>query len=529
VLDLSDYAGQVLDLRVRFESDAAYSSQDQYNNPPMNSCWDGAWQLDNIAIYINDELVFLDDCESPGDNGWQHETVQASGQTGIVFERVYEPDNLRDPMCMPPRHWWMAALDPETGRMVDGQSSWLISPPIDISGAEGLVARWEMWVDCPGESEDAFNLYVANDDDAECVTDLWCFVDESPGVWSGGPFWVRDTDHWDDLIDEDWLGIAWHLFNDAPPSGPHMTGFMLDRHRVGVPIGGQPTVWDYSIWDRFHDTFVLEEALTDSAFINITDGDGIASARMLVSNNGGLTWDEHTMLPRDPPSGLWMIPAPTAHIAESTEVRYYFEAVDGDGNVRRHPKTAPQTYYEFSVLPIVGSVSEPAILLVDKHGQLTHSEDRHATRTSEAFYREALDILGFEYDVFDVNVPSGVVLSEGPDTAGMKYYDTQIWFSGDYGWYSVRPSDQVNLIHWLSQSTDGKERNFLLTGNDNGYWLMGSEGETLGFYTTWLASEFIRDDPGDAFPDTMPTLQDASGGFDFMTHADRFCHLWSDW
>jgi hypothetical protein len=504
VVDLSEYAGLELEIRFRFESDATYSSRDEYDNV-MGSVRDGAWQLDNIAIYVNDALHWIDDCESPGDNGWLHDNLPASGQTGVVFERVYDPDPLR--VCaIPPGQWWMAALDPETGRMVDGQNSWLISPPIDISGAEGLVGYWEMWVDCPSPTEDVYNLYLANEDEMECVGDLAAFADESPGVWHGGPHWVRTFDIWDAFADDDWLAIGWNLYNDAPPLEPHMTGFMLDRQRVGVLIGGQPTVWDYSIWDRFHDTFVLLDALSDSATITITDGDGIVSARMLVSSDGGQTWDEHAIILRDPESGTWIVPAPTAHIAEQTEVRYYFEAVDGAGNVRRHPKTAPQTYYEFSVLPIHGSVM------------------------SEAFYREALDILGFEYDVFDVSVPSGSMLSEGPDSAGMKYYDTQIWFTNEFNAYTLRTSDQFNLIGWLGQSAEGKERNLFLTGNDIGSELMGhSQSETLSFYTTWLASEYVQNDPGDAFPATMPILRDATGGFDFMTHDDLFCHLWSDW
>ena len=527
-IDLSSYAGEDIQIRFRFESDGAYSSQDQWNNPPNNSCLDGAWQLDNFTLSVNDIVRWYDDCESPGDNGWVHDTLPASGQTGVVFERVYDPDPLR--VCaIPPGHWWMAALDPETGRMVDGQNSWLISPPIDISGAEGLVGYWEMWVDCPSPTNDVYNLYLANEAEMECVGDLAAFADESPGVWHGGPGWATQFDYWDSFADDDWLAVGWHLYNDAPPSEPHMTGFMLDRLRVGVPIGGLPTVWDYSVWDRFHDTFVLADALSDSATITINDGDGIVSARMLVSNDAGQTWDEHTIVLRDPDNGTWVVPAPTAHIAEQTEVRYYFEATDGAGNVRTHPKTAPDTYYEFSILPILGSVSEPAILLVDKHGRVTHSEDRHATRMSESFYREALDILGFEYDVFDVNVPSGSTMSEGPDSAGMKYYDTQIWFANRFSAYTLRESDQLNLIQWLGQSAEGKERNLLLTGNDIGYWLMEGVVETLEFYTTWLASEYVQNDPGDAFPDTMPILRDASGEFDFMTYDDRFCHLWSDW
>ena len=530
-IDLSGYAGLPISIRFRFESDAVYSSQDSWDNPPFHSVLDGAWQLDNIKLWASvpeSITVFLDDCESPGDNGWVHDTLPASGQTGVVFERVYDPDPLR--VCaIPPGHWWMAALDPETGRMVDGQNSWLISPPIDISGAEGLVGYWEMWVDCPSPTNDVYNLYLANEAEMECVGDLAAFADESPGVWYGGPGWGTQFDSWDSFADDDWLAVGWHLYNDAPPSEPHMTGFMLDRQRVGVPIGGLPTIWDYSIWDRFHDTFVLSEALIDSATITINDGDGIVSARMLVSNDGGQTWDEHTILLRDPDNGMWIVPPPTAHIAEQTEVRYYFEATDGAGNVRTHPKTAPQTYYEFSVLPIHGSVSEPAILLVDKHGRLTHSEDRHATRMSESFYREALDILGFEYDVFDVNVPSGFTLSEGPDTAGMKYYDTQIWFTNEFSAYTLRRSDQFNLIGWLSQSSEGKERNLLLTGNNIGQDLMEFGSDTLSFYTTWLASEYVQGSLSTGVPDTMPTLRDASGGFDFMTYDDRFCHLWSHW
>jgi hypothetical protein len=529
VVNLSEYAGLELEIRFRFESDAAYSSFDQWNNPPMNSCLDGAWQLDNIAIYVNDALHWIDDGESPGDNGWVHDNIPASGQTGVVFERIYDPDALR--VCaIPPGHTWMAALDPETGRMVDGQDSWLISPPIDISGADGVVAYWEAWVDCPRPTEDVYDLWIANEDEMECVGDLTAFVDESPGVWYGGPYWVRESDNWNYFAESDWLAVGWHLFNDAPPTEPHMTGFMLDRQRVGVAVGGLPTIWDYSIWDRFHDTFVLSEALTETVTIEISDGDGIVSARMLVSSDGGQTWDEHAIIRHYPESDTWKVPPPTAHIAERTEVRYYFEATDGAGNVREYPKTAPQTYFEFSVLPIIGSVSEPAILLVDKHGRVTHSEDRHALRMSESFYREALDILGFEYDVYDVEVPSASTdQSNGPDSAGMKYYDTQIWFANNLGYYTIKRSDQLNLIEWLAQSAEGQERNLLLTGHDIGKDLMEYGGDTLNFYTTWLASEYVQNSFGTGVPDTMPTLRDASGGFDFMTYGDRFCHLWSHW
>ncbi|MCK4512057.1 hypothetical protein KAW64_09975, partial [bacterium] len=89
-LDLTAYSGHTFDLRFRFESDGAYSSQDQFDNPPHHSVLDGAWQLDNIKLVAwmpDSVLVFLDDCESPGDNGWVHDGIPAHGQTGVTFWR----------------------------------------------------------------------------------------------------------------------------------------------------------------------------------------------------------------------------------------------------------------------------------------------------------------------------------------------------------------------------------------------------------------------------------------------------------
>jgi hypothetical protein len=195
--------------------------------------------------------------------------------------------------------------------------------------------------------------------------------------------------------------------------------------------------------------------------------------------------------------------------------------------VRTFPRDAPGEYFEFSVLPIVGSVQHPMTLLVDKHGGTVPGERRDFRNTSEDYYREALDILGLAYDVFDVRVPGGSVYSEGPDTSGMKFYSTQIWFTGDVDAYVLWPIDQLSLIEWLAQAAVGEERNLLLTGNDIGYWLEEAGHDTLDFYSTWLGSEYVENHAG-SITDTMPTLRDAPGDFDFMTHGDRECFLWED-
>ena len=527
--DLDAYAGLDIVVRYRFESDCAYSSQDQYDNP-HHSVLDGAWQLDNFTLSVNDTVRWFDDCESPGDNGWDHSNIPSSGQAGVVFERVHAPDILRDDWyCWwRPSGWWMAALDAETGRMVDGQNSWLISPPIDISGADGLVGQWDAWMDLGGGiTNDLYDLYLSTGADLQCVMEHDSFVDAWIQWPHTGPYVARETHDWDGWAWGDWLAINWRLWNDEPaePGSEHMTGLMLDRQRVGVPVGGPPTRWDYGAWNRFHDTFDMAEALSDTALIRISDWDGIVSALLVVSSDAGETWESSPMLCPDPETEYWKAAPPVGHIAPSTEIRYYFESTDGVGNVRTHPRSAPDAYYEFSILPILGSVADPAILLVDKHGRVIRNEDGEFRQTSERYFCEALDILGFEYDVYDVEVPSGSTdQSNGPDSAGYKYYDTQIWFTNDFYAYSVKPFDQVNLINWLSQAAEGKERDLLLTGNGIGHEVVGYGGDPLGFYSQWLASEYVRNDVA-AWSDTLLLLQDASGGFDFMTYTDRQCPL----
>ncbi len=212
-------------------------------------------------------------------------------------------------------------------------------------------------------------------------------------------------------------------------------------------------------------------------------------------------------------------------MTQGSEIWYYFEAQDLVGNTAIYPSDAPDHYLEMSILPIHGSVAAPGLLLVDKHGRRVPGEHRDYSTTSEDYFREALDILGHEYDVYDVEVPSGSILSDGPDTCGMKYYDTQIWFTNKFNAYTLLTTDQRNLVSWLSQAGEGKERNLLLTGNDIGYELVEAGDETLGFYTQWLAVEYLGDAVGEATVDSVPGLRDFAGGFDFMTHDDRECVL----
>jgi hypothetical protein len=102
----------------------------------------------------------------------------------------------------------------------------------------------------------------------------------------------------------------------------------------------------------------------------------------------------------------------------------------------------------------------------------------------------------------------------------MKYYDTQIWSMGHLEGATLKPVDQLNLISWLNESSEGKERNLLITGDNIGRELMEDDAETLGFYSMWLASDYIDDVVGAVTVDSVPGLEDHAGGWTFMSHDD---------
>jgi len=234
MLDLSAHAGTDVRLRFRFESDAAVSSQDEYDYPPMHACRDGAWQLDNIMMWAvtaeaGSVLIFNDDCESPGDNGWVHEDLPAEGQTGIVFERRFESFGGHS-------GWMMSAYDTLSGGMVDGQRSRLLSPPMDVSGAPEIVVQWDGWYDLGTSASDFAQLVLDSAEEQEC---LWYPGISTQLAWYeyvGGPAWIEGEFQTDFHAGSDWLGLIFMLYNRGPTGSGHGTGFALDRVRVGVPI-----------------------------------------------------------------------------------------------------------------------------------------------------------------------------------------------------------------------------------------------------------------------------------------------------
>jgi hypothetical protein len=539
-VDLSPYVvdgsgGMEFDLRFRFEADGAYSSEDQYNNA-QNSVKDGAWQLDNIVLKDDATPVFTDDAESYGKNGWVTDPYPASGQTGVYFWRgQFGIDFItgRAFTCesRPVGTWMWVACNPVDSKMISDQFTWMMSPPIDVSGAEKLVGQWDMWLDMPQTSGDGFDLFLASDDRRECVTDPGGFLDEDVGWWYGGPFWGNWIDDWDAFAGNDWLAIVWDVRQRIDPVGEHMGGIFVNRTKVGIPSGDAGTQFNRDTWSRYNDWFVeqMADALADTGRIEVSDDDGIAEVLVIATNDGGTTWESYACAkedPEEPESNWWLTPPPVNQMEPGAEIYYYYSATDTLGNTALYPEGAPTDLYEFSILPISATVSEPGMLLVDKHGRRMPGEDRNYNHTSEYYYKEMLTILGYDYEVYDVEVPSGTnEQSHGPDTMGYKYYDTQLWIFNEFNSYTAERFDQRNLIDWLNESGEGKERNLLFTGNDVGYELMDAGTETLGFYETWLATSYLDDAVGSVLTDSCPTVRDHAGGNDFMTYDDGSCML----
>jgi len=522
-LSLGPWAGEDIRLRFRVESDEATSSQDEYDNPPMSSTLDGAWQLDNIAIEVNGPQVWLDDCESPGDNGWVHDDRVQSGNTGVVFFRGLfgtDFDTGRPFTCDNESGWMYAAVDPFTGKMIDNMDTWLISPPIDISGAEKLAARFSYWLDQPDIANDLHDLWLASSDDINCVQQTAGFVDEDPGGWYGGPYWGSWDDDWDAFAGNDWLAICYKQWNDGEAApGSHMAGIFLYQQWVGIPTGDAGTAFTYGQWDRFNDWYQeeLPQALLDTAKISVRDDDDVAQVTLMVTTDDGQTWAGYPCIHRNPESIDWYAAPPAAQMTPGTELKYYYEALDEVGNIDTWPKAAPDSTFEFSILPLSATVSDPGILLVDKHKREIPGEGRDFLLESQYYYEEALNILGYEWEVYDVEVESGSANSEGPDSAAYKYYDTIIWFSNDFDSYTFWPEDQQNVLNWLNQSSVGLERNFLVTGDDWCWELMEAGDETLDFVTQWLAVDYVQDEIGQVTIDSMPTIRDVAGGWTFMS------------
>jgi len=114
------------------------------------------------------------------------------------------------------------------------------------------------------------------------------------------------------------------------------------------------------------------------------------------------------------------------------------------------------------------------ILVVDDDGGLN----------LEGYYKQMLDVLGFNYDVFTVDINSN-----GPDSNLMIDYKCVIWFTGNTYQNTLTLVDQSNIQAFLNNG--GR---LFLAGQDIGYDIGESD-----FYKNVLHAIYVTDDANGSF------------------------------
>jgi hypothetical protein len=347
----------------------------------------------------------------------------------------------------------------------------------------------------------------------------------------------------DELVEEgqDWItvGLKAASWSDVLPE-EHMAGAFLDRLRVGAIVGSNhPTVWYTEDKHLFLDRFNLSGALTDQASVCILDDDGCASASLVASYDLGATWHESPAAFDDYwrcYEHVWSelrIEAESQNdfLQPAVEILYYLTLTDSSGHTFVIPEEAPPEPFRVSILPVHGSIEDPGILLVRKRGQLAKSpgDDRVHRRDATGRVREALDILGYEYDTYhvreswDMTPPQEGYIFLGPeDPLAYEVYDTHIWSGG-----SLYQEDQLRLTNWLAGSTPEAPRCLLMSGDEIAWDLIEEGGELNGFLANTFGASYEGRHPGNCpdadAPDTLIRLRDAGHGF--LTYDDRECWI----
>lgn len=126
------------------------------------------------------------------------------------------------------------------------------------------------------------------------------------------------------------------------------------------------------------------------------------------------------------------------------------------------------------VLAFLNIGASDKILVVDDDG----------SKSFEIYYTQLLDSMGFNYDIFTVNLDDN-----GPDYSVMNNYKCIIWFTGNTYKNTLTSFDQVNIQNFLLNNG----RLFII-GQDIGYDIGSSD-----FYKNILHSFYITDDANGSF------------------------------
>ncbi len=518
IVDLSAQAGSDVVIRFRVESDGALSSADEGPNPPMNSVVDGMWQLDNFDLAVNGETVWSDDCEAPGENGWVHHSAPKQNAAGVAFYRALNPETFRGFACNEPTGWMMAGTDSVTGVFLENQVAALVSPPIDVSAATDIAVKWSGWVDTPASTGEYANLWFIESDTGDDLNKAALYSTYSGWGLTADPGWR--TDVFGHTMTRNWLAaVVYARHRSSYGTGPYTAGLFTDRLRVGIPVPDDETVFRYERASWIEDTF---DASLDDGTIRVGDTDGVASVRVVASADGGVSWYSAAATLK---TLGWEFDLPAEVTGIPAEVDYYIEATDSLGNVSTCPADAPNVTYSARKLPITGSQGGPGILVVDKRTEVLYPVDERFDPGLWDDVTDALDILGYEYDLYRTG--EHYITHNGPtEPKAYTYYDTHIWLTGSISSRTLTENDQTRIPDWLDDSTFGAPHCLILIGDDIGYNMVEKSADLVGFFPTILEAQYEERHPGGAFvdvPDTTIVVRDA--GLGIMDYDDGRCSV----
>jgi hypothetical protein len=357
----------------------------------------------------------------------------------------------------------MAAVDPATKRMVDGQNTLISSPLLDVTGADEVVARWTSWLDLPEPCGiDWVRVMASSNSTPDCTLypeSFWPVVD---GTWNwtpeGGSWSTRTTPIEPVGEIEGWLRVGWQAYNEVPTGIPeqHLGGVFLDHVRVGIPVGGLEGTPVRLFRDWFEDEIWGAD---DQAIVHF-EGLASVSSVQLVVHSLGLTFP---MTETPPGSGDYVAFMPSEFRVPGQEALYYFEAFDTALNSYRCPANAPDECFERSVLPRGGQ-----ILIVDKAGCRAPGHDGSYEFETSYYYESALEMLGYTWDRFDVPAMNGGdgAAKDGPDASQFANYGTVFWVGGNQTDDMLTGHDMTALGEWLYRA---EECDLALAGSLLGY------------------------------------------------------------
>jgi hypothetical protein len=542
----ADSAIGYFDIRWRFESDGALSAQDAADDAAITAVTDGAWYIDEVNVKwykgVGDSGVFYDNFETGEQPGWDHADFEGADQIGYTFRRAYNPTTGRGFTCeAPAAAYMMVATHPVFNTLVDNEVAWIQSPVVDISDCNSLIMEEDSWFDFPDDANDFCGYYYAASDNPLCM-DTWLNYYGNT-VYYGGPRWDFNREYpYDKAVGNDYFKLAWTCgwlitsYTSGGGASFHMGGLYLDRVKVGkINVTNPPTSITLNSFYRFEDTFDPAAAAADSERVQITDADGIASAYIIYSTDGGETWNANAMEPMGTQN---YYKGKTGVTEKGTEIFYYFEATDSLGYTITRPSNAPISYYEYSILPFVRDPNGILLVVGNDRIVLNDRQWQEFDFYAKDYWIEALETLGYsykeDYDVFDIGVPGGSIHNEGPRDS-LAVYHTTLWFTAHFKEYSMMEEDQVSLINWL-ESTES--RDLLLCGDDIAEYLLDGPPEeqhdTLNFFQGYLFGDYPP--AGDPTPgslidpdiydtaDTVVTLLNSTAGSGFIEDGSATLH-----